>query len=44
MAVLIKRADWEYYKGFPGYTKEEDGKKYLLFENGVDDKYAGFCE
>ena len=44
MAILIKRADWKYYQKYKGYTKEEKGKKYLLFQNGIEDKYQGWQE
>jgi len=33
MAALIKETDWYYYQKFQGYTKEENGKKYLLTVN-----------
>jgi hypothetical protein len=37
MAILIKRSDWNYYKKYPGYTKEVNGRKFLLFGNGIND-------
>lgn len=42
MAALIKKSDWYYYKKYPGYTQERDGKKYLLCAN--DDGPATFRE
>ena len=42
--VRIKLSDWNYYKKFPGYTKEENNRKYLLFANGSGENTPCFVE